>query len=219
MANLTLDVVVRERPGTGGSRAVRREGLVPGVIYGGKDQPVAIAAKANELKKALNTGKLLGNTITISHKGEKQLAIARDVQFHPVTDEALHFDLYRVEKGQIINIEVPVHFTSQERCPGIKAGGVLNIVRHTVELLAPADKIPDGLTFDLANTEMGESIRISQFELGDGVKPSVDRDFVVATLQGSRAAVSEGVDEDGEEETVETEVINQGGGDEDGGEA
>lgn len=212
MANLALDVEVRERTGTGGARAARRDGMVPGVLYGGKDEPVAIAAKSNELRKALNTGKLLGNMITLVHKGEKQSVIARDVQFHPVTDEALHFDLYRVDKDQVIRIEVPVQFLNQDTCPGIKNGGVLSIVRHTVELMVSASLIPDALVFDLAESKMGDSIRISQFELPKGAKPAMDdRDFVVATVQSSRAAVS---DDTGDEDTVAAdEVESEHGGD------
>src|ERR1700748_2209550 len=127
MAEIVLNVEVRERAGSGASRAVRREGKVPGVLYGGKQGPVAISVKQNEFRKALYTGKLLGHLVTLKHDGKDQSVIAKDVQFHPVTDVPMHFDLYRVDAHQLIKISVPVHFQNQETSPGIKRGGTLNI--------------------------------------------------------------------------------------------
>ena len=190
MADIILNVEVRERTGTGGARETRRAGMVPGVLYGGDKDPVAIAVKANEFRKALYTGKLLGHLVTLKYGDETQPVIAKAVDMHPVNDEPVHFDLYRVDEHQLIKIEVPVHFKNHEESPGLKKGGTLNIVRHTVELACSADHIPEELVFDLTGAEIGDTIRMSAFTLPEGVKPGVDRDFVVATLAGSSASAS-----------------------------
>ncbi|MDO8800955.1 50S ribosomal protein L25/general stress protein Ctc [Phenylobacterium sp.] len=190
MADIILNVEVRDRTGTGGARETRRAGMVPGVLYGGAKDPVAIAVKANEFRKALYTGKLLGHLVTLKYGDETQPVIAKAIDMHPVNDEPVHFDLYRVDEHQLIKIEVPVHFKNQEESPGLKKGGTLNIVRHTVELACPADHIPEELIFDLTGLEIGDTIRMSAFTLPEGVKPATDRDYVVATLAGSSASAS-----------------------------
>ena len=190
MADIVLNVEVRERTGTGGARAARREGMVPGILYGGGKDPVAISVKSNEFRKALYTGKLLGHLVTLKYGAETQPVIAKAVDMHPVTDEPWHFDLYRVDEHQQIKIAVPVHFKNHEASPGLKKGGTLNIVRHDVELSCPADHIPEDLVFDLTGLDIGDTIRISQLELPAGVTPAMDRDFVVATLAGSSASAS-----------------------------
>ena len=195
MADIILNVELRERIGTGGARAARREGLVPGVLYGGDKDPVAITVKSNEFRKALYTGKLLGHLVTLKHGSETQPVIAKVVDMHPVTDEPMHFDLYRVDEHQTIKISVPVHFKNQEASPGLKKGGTLNVVRHEVELSCPADAIPEELVFDLTGLEIGDTIRIGAFELPKGVSPTVDRDFVIATVAGSAAGASEAAEE------------------------
>ena len=191
MADIILNVEVRERAGTGGARETRRNGKVPGVLYGAGKDPVNIAVPANEFRKSLYTGKLLGHLVTLKYGDEIQLVIAKDVQFHPVTDEPIHVDLYRVDEHQLIKIEVPVHFKNHDTSPGLKAGGSLEIVRHTVELACPADQIPEELVIDLAIHNLGDTIRISEVKLPKGVKPATDRDFVIATLKASSAAVSD----------------------------
>ena len=200
MADIILNVEVRERIGTGGARAARREGLVPGVLYGGDKDPVAITVKSNEFRKALYTGKLLGHLVTLQHGKETQPVIAKAVDLHPVTDEPIHFDLYRVDAHQTIKISVPVHFKNHDAAPGLKKGGTLNVVRHEVELACPADAIPEELVFDLTGLEIGDTIRIGAFDLPKGVTPSVDRDFVVATVAGSAAGASEAAEEAAEGE-------------------
>ena len=195
MADIILNVELRERIGTGGARAARREGLVPGVLYGGDKDPVAITVKSNEFRKALYTGKLLGHLVTLKHGSETQPVIAKVVDMHPVTDEPMHFDLYRVDEHQTIKISVPVHFKNQEASPGLKKGGTLNVVRHEVELACPADSIPEELVFDLTGLEIGDTIRIGAFDLPKGVSPTVDRDFVIATIAGSAASASEAAEE------------------------
>lgn len=200
MADIILNVEVRERTGTGNARAIRREGLVPGVLYGGDKDPVAITVKSNEFRKALYTGKLLGHLVTLKHGKDTQSVIAKTVDMHPVTDEPIHFDLYRVDEHQTIKIAVPVHFKNHEASPGLKKGGTLNVVRHEVELACPADAIPEELVFDLTGLEIGDTIRIGAFDLPKGVEPALDRDFVVATVAGSAAAASEAAGETAEGE-------------------
>ncbi|HYF22086.1 MAG TPA: 50S ribosomal protein L25/general stress protein Ctc [Caulobacteraceae bacterium] len=192
MADIVLNVEVRERTGTGGSRAARREGKVPGVLYGGPRGAVPIAVNANEFRKALYTGKLLGHLVKLQYGQEIQPVIAKDVQFDPVSDAPVHFDLYRVDEHQLVRINVPVHFRNQEASPGLKRGGVLNAVRHEVELWAPADSIPEELVVDLTGLEIGETVRISAVKLPENVEPTItDRDFVIATIGGRGAETAD----------------------------
>jgi large subunit ribosomal protein L25 len=192
MADIVLNVEVRERPGSGGARAVRREGKVPGVLYGGKLAPVAIAVKQNEFRKALYTGKLLGHLVTLKNGDETQPVIAKDVQFHPVTDQPTHFDLYRVDEHQQIRIAVAVHFRNQEASPGIKRGGTLNINLHELELMAAADHIPDELVADLTGLDIGDTIRAIDIALPAGVELAPQlREATVASIATSSALQSE----------------------------
>ncbi len=197
MADIVLDIEVRKRTGSGGARAARREGKVPGVLYGGPRGPVPIAVNAIPFRKALYTGKLLGHLVTLKYGEETQPVIAKDIQFHPVTDAPVHFDLYRVDEHQLIRIEVPVHFRNQEASPGIKRGGSLNVVRHEVELWVPADQIPEELDCDLTGLEIGDTVRVSALKLPAGAEPAItDRDFVIATIAGRGVAAAG--DEDAE---------------------
>ncbi len=198
MAEIVLNVEVRDRTGTGGAREARRAGKVPGILYGGPKGPVAISVKSNEFRKSLYTGQLHGHLVTLKYGDESQPVIAKDIQFHPVTDEPMHFDLLRVEEGSTIRIAIPVHFKNQDVCPGLKQGGSLEIVRHDVELNCPADAIPEELVFDLTNTQLGDTIRIGDIALPKGVTPSIaDRDFVLATLKVSSAGMSEAAASEG----------------------
>jgi large subunit ribosomal protein L25 len=190
MADIILNVEVRDRTGTGGARAARRAGMVPGVLYGGAKDPVAIAVKSNEFRKALYTGKLLGHLVTLKYGAETQPVIAKAVDMHPVTDEPWHFDLYRVDEHQKIKIAVPVHFKNHEASPGLKRGGTLNVVRHEVELNCPADHIPEELVIDVTGLDIGDTIRISALTLAEGVTPVMERDAVIATIAGSSASAS-----------------------------
>jgi large subunit ribosomal protein L25 len=192
MAEIVLNVEVRDRPGSGGARAVRREGKVPGVLYGGKQAPVAIAVKQGEFRKALYTGKLLGHLVTLKYGDESQPVIAKDVQFHPVTDAPTHFDLYRVDAHQQIRISVAVHFRNQEASPGIKRGGTLNVNLHELELLAPADHIPEELVVDLTGLDIGDAVRAIDIPLPTGVELSAHlREATVASIATSSAMQSE----------------------------
>lgn len=201
MADICLDVVVRENTGTGEARAVRTGGGVPAVLYGGGQDPVAIAVRKNEVLKAINSGNFLANMIEISHDGKKQKVLTKDVQFHPVTDVPMHVDFYRVKESTIIDVEVSVVFEGEDVSPGIKAGGTLNVVRYSVEVKCPAGSIPDQITADISGMDIGDSLHISEITLPEGVTPSIDdRDFTIATLIASRAS-TEAAGED--EETVD----------------
>ena len=196
MADIILNVEVRDRSGTGGARETRRAGKVPGVLYGGGKAPVNIAVKANEFRKALYTGKLVGHLVTLQHGKETQSVIAKDIQFHPVTDEPVHFDLYRVDEHQLIKIEVPVHFKNHDASPGLKAGGALEVVRHTVELACPADSIPEQLVIDLTGHKIGDTIRMSEITLPKGIQPALaGRDFVIATIKAVGATAADAAED------------------------
>jgi large subunit ribosomal protein L25 len=192
MADIVLNVEVRDRSGTGGAREARRAGKVPGVLYGGTLEPVNIAVRANEFKKALHSGKLLGHVVTLKYGDETQTVIAKDIQFHPVTDDAVHFDLYRVDEHQLIKISIPVQFKNHEASPGLKRGGTLNVAVHDVELMVPADQIPEALMVDLTGLDIGDSVRSGAIPLPKGAQLSAhDRDVVVASVATSSAMQSD----------------------------
>jgi large subunit ribosomal protein L25 len=192
---IVLNVDVRERTGRGGAREARRANMVPGVLYGGDKDPVAISVDKKTVNAALKSGKFISHTVTLEHKGERQLVFAQDIQFHPVTDEPTHLDLFRVEKGQVIRVAVHVKVVGQGVSPGIKRGGALNIVRHEVWLYAPADQIPEELVADVSELDIGGAVKISSVKLPEGIRPVIaDRDFTIATVAG-RSAKDEVVDE------------------------
>jgi len=189
MAEIVLNVELRERTGTGGARVTRRADLVPGVLYGGDKGPVPIAVRSNEFRKALYTGKLLGHLVTLKHGEETQPVIAKAVDMHPVTDEPWHFDLYRVDAHQTIKIAVPVHFQNQDVSPGLKRGGSLNIVLHEVTLSVPADEIPEELLFDVSALDIGDTIRVADLKLPASAQAAHEADTVVATIAGAKVEV------------------------------
>jgi large subunit ribosomal protein L25 len=187
MAEIVLNVEVRERTGTGGARVARREGLVPGILYGGDKEPVAIAVKMNEFRKALYTGKLLGHLVTLKHGAETQSVIAKAVDMHPVTDTPTHFDLYRVAADQTIKIGVSVHFAHQDESPGLKRGGTLNVVLHELLVSCHANQIPEEIVVDLTGLEIGDSVRVSDLKLPQGVAAAIDAEATVATIVSASA--------------------------------
>ncbi len=187
-SNIVLNVDVRERTGRGGAREVRNAGRVPAVLYGGEKAPVAISVDKKTVNAALKSGKFLSHTVTLEHKGERQLVFAQDIQFHPVTDEPTHLDLYRVEPGQVIRVAVPVQVTGQGVSPGVKRGGAMNIVRHEIWLYAPADAIPEHIEADVSTMEIGDTLKISAIQLPEGVRPTIEgRDFTIITIAGRKA--------------------------------
>ncbi len=185
---------VRDRTGTGGARNARREGWVPGVLYGGDKGPVPIRLKKTEVMTAHAAGRMRSHLAKIDVPGQDYLqpVIAREVQVDPVRDLPIHVDLMRVDENTRIDVAIPVRFKNEDLSPGIKRGGVLNIVRHTVELYCPATAIPEFLEMSLEGLDIGDSIHISAFKLPEGVTPVItDRDFTVATIAAPSALRSE----------------------------
>ncbi len=210
--DFVFNVSVRVRIGSGGAREARRAGLVPGVLYGGGEAPVAVALKQNEVIKAINTGQFLSSTATMVHEGKKQLVIPQAIQLHPVTDKPQHVDLYRVKSDQIITVEVTVNFFNEEDAPGLKKGGALNVVRHAVELNVRADSIPDALDADLTGLDIGDNVKISDIKLPDGAEPTItDRDFTIASIVGRGIAAEAEEETDEAPEAAEVESIKQSG--------
>jgi large subunit ribosomal protein L25 len=199
MADIVLNVQVRTRSGTGGARAARGEGMVPGILYGGSQAPVPIAVKMGEFHKALHTGKLLGHLVTLKYGDESQPVIAKDVQFHPVTESPLHFDLFRVDAHSRIRISVPVHFRNQDASPGMKRGGALNVNLHEIEVMAPADAIPEEIVVDLTGLDIGDGVRAGDLIMPDRVEVTAQhRESTVASISMSSAMASdEAATEDG----------------------
>lgn len=202
-----LEATVRDRVGKGAARALRREKLIPAVIYGDKQQPLPIALPYKEVFRKLHDGGFLTHVFTIKVDGKSIRVLPRDFQLEPVRDFLVHVDFLRVGRDSRVAVEVPVHFVNEEASPGLKRGGVLNIVRHTVELECPADAIPESITFDLKGLVIGDSIHISAVALPKDVTPTItDRDFTVATI--AAPAVLTASEEAGEVEETETEVEN-----------
>ncbi|GAB2183993.1 50S ribosomal protein L25/general stress protein Ctc [Roseibium sp. LAB1] len=205
-ASYELKASARDRVGKGAARALRREGLLPAVIYGDKKQALPITIPVKETTITLHKGGFLTHIGIIDVDGEKHQVIAKDFQLHPVRDDVMHVDFLRVAKGSTLTVEVPVHFLNEETCPGIKKGGVLNIVRHTVEMNVPADNIPEALEIDLAKAQPGDSLHISAVKLPEGCQPTItDRDFTIATI-AAPAGMKETDDETEEENEGEGEA-------------
>ena len=178
----TLAATVRSGVGKGASRSVRREGRIPAVIYGGGDAPAAIALNHRELTKLIYAGHFLTTIFDIEIDGKKERVIPRDYQLDVVTDVPLHIDFLRLKAGSTLKIDVPVHFINQETAPGIKRGGTVNIVRHTIEMRVPADNIPEAITIDLGKADINDSIHIDAVALPEGCKPTIARNFTIATI-------------------------------------
>ncbi|QYU69445.1 50S ribosomal protein L25/general stress protein Ctc [Leptolyngbya sp. 15MV] len=180
---LTLPAEARERAGKGASRQLRREGRVPAVIYGGKEAPQLIHVEAKELVRQLGTGHFMNSIVNIEVGGKSLRTLPKDVSLHPVSDRPEHVDFLRLAKGAKVDVNVPVVFANEEKSPGLKKGGVLNIVRHELELVCDADKIPSEITIDVTGKDVGDSIHISEVTLPDGSESAItDRDFTIATL-------------------------------------
>jgi large subunit ribosomal protein L25 len=158
-------------------------GMVPGIIYGKNSEPTKIAIEDKVLKKLMETGSFYSTILDIDIDGKLEKILPKQLQYHPVNDKLIHFDFLRVQENTKVTVEIPVEFLNQDKCPGLKKGGVLNTVRRLVELSCFANKIPSKLEFDLIESEIGDAVKISNIKLPEGVTPTIsDRDFVIATL-------------------------------------
>lgn len=180
---LTLPAEARERAGKGASRALRRDGRTPAVIYGGKEEPTLIHVEQKELVRQLGTGHFMNSIVILEIGGKTVRTLPKDVAFHPVTDRPTHVDFLRLTGDSKVEVSVPVVFVNEDASPGLKKGGVLNIVRHELELLCPNADIPDEIQIDVTGKEIGDAIHISEVTLPKGVTSVItDRDFTIATL-------------------------------------
>lgn len=187
-----LNATARGGTGKGAARGVRRQGRIPGVIYGGGDAAEPIALDYRELNKLIYAGHFLTTIFELDLDGTKQRVIPRDYQLDPVKDQPLHVDFLRLKPGASLRVQVPVHFLNQDICPGIKKGGTLNIVRHAIEMRVPADNIPEAVTADLAALQIHDSVHITDLPLPEGCKPTQrERDFTIATISPPLVAAEE----------------------------
>ena len=190
---------------TGSTHSLLTKGMVPGIIYGKGSEPSKIALENKILMKLMNTGSFYSTIIDIDINGKVEKILPKQLQYHPVTDKLIHFDFLRVQENTKVTVEIPIEFLNQDKCPGLKKGGVLNTVRRMVELSCNANKIPSKLEFDLINTEIGDAVKISNISLPDGVLPTItDRDFVIATLVPPTVEVETKTEETAEAATAET---------------
>ena len=211
--NLSLSATLRGSVGKGAARDARRNNLVPGIIYGGSEEPLSINVKFNELLKKLNAGRFMSTLINLTVEGKTIQVICRDIQKHIVKDLPTHLDFMRLSKTARIKLFIPVVFNNQDICKGIKRGGVLTVVRPEVELLVNAMEIPSALEVDIKDFEVGDTITISNINLPSGTETTIKgRDFVIANIQapsGLKSSENEGADTDdptteaGEEEQEE----------------
>ncbi|MBE1291396.1 MAG: 50S ribosomal protein L25/general stress protein Ctc [Rhodobacteraceae bacterium] len=206
MAGQIPDLIAEARTGTGkgAARQARRDGFVPGVVYGGEAEPLAIQIPFNVLFKKLKDGRFLSTLFNLKVEGQEDVrVICRGVQRDTVKDLPTHIDLLRLRRTSKINLFIHVDFENEEAAPGIKKGGVLTVVRPEVELNVTAGDIPERLVVDLTGKDIGDTITISQIDLPEGAKPTIDRDFVIANLSAPSGLRSAGDDEDGEAEGEE----------------
>ena len=206
---LTLPAEARDRAGKGASRALRREGRVPAVIYGGNEEPSPIHVEEKLLRRQLGTGHFMNSIVMVELGGKKVRTLPKDVAFHPVSDKPMHVDFLRLSKDAKIEVEIPVVFVNQEASPGLKKGGVLNVVRHELELVCDADKIPSEIEIDVTGLEVGDSIHISALTLPEGSESAItDRDFTIATVVAPSALRrSEGEGGEGEEDEIPADGV------------
>jgi len=196
-----LEAAARGGVGKGAARQTRREGRVPAVIYGDKKEPEAISLDYNEVWKMYLRGQFMAKVFKLKVDGNEHLVVSRDLQLDPVKDTPIHIDFLRIRADGLIRVHIPVKFVNEGTCPGLKRGGVLNIVRHDIEVWCPYDKIPAAFEVDLASVQIGQSIHVSALTMPEGAKAVIqDRDFTIATIAGRGPAGG------AEEETTEVEV-------------
>jgi large subunit ribosomal protein L25 len=189
---ISLSAEPRPQAGKGAARATRRAGRVPAIVYGGGDEPALISLEPRELSRCLARPGFFNHLVEISVDGATHRTLPREVQYHPVTDAPLHVDFQRVGAGAQVHVTVPVVFVDQERSPGLRRGGILNVVRHGVEMLCSVDNIPERLVVSLAGVDIGDSIHIGAVEMPEGARPVIqERDFTIASIAASSAAREE----------------------------
>ncbi|HEV8407480.1 MAG TPA: 50S ribosomal protein L25/general stress protein Ctc [Sphingomicrobium sp.] len=189
---LTLPAEARDRAGKGASRALRREGRVPAVVYGEKKEPLSIHVEEKLLNKILSTGHFMNSVIMIDYQGEPQRTLPKAVDFHPVTSRPIHVDFLRISEHTKVHVAVPVRFDNEEASPGLKRGGVLNVVQHELELVCDAAHIPSEIHIPLDGLDIGDSVHISEVNLPEGVLPAnQDEDYTVATIVAPSAMKAE----------------------------
>ena len=200
MQTIDIKAEVRSQVGKGSARAARRAGLIPAVIYGNKQSPITITLDANKWRQLMHKPGIFSQLMNIEVNNETHFVLPRDIQQHPVSEEAEHVDFLRVTKNATVAVGINVEFLNEDKCTGLKLGGVLNVVRPQVELNCPAISIPEKITVDLEGLNVGHTIHISAIELPDGCTPTItDRDFTVATIAAPRGGLG-----DSEEEEAET---------------
>lgn len=210
METIEIKAEARSQVGKGSARAARRAGLVPAVIYGNKQSAIIINLNANEWRQLMNKPGIFSQLMNIEVNNEKHFVLPRDIQQHPVSEEAEHVDFLRLTKNATVAVGITVEFLNEDKCPGLKQGGVLNIVRSQVELNCPAIAIPEKLTVDLEGLNVGHTIHISSIELPEGCTPTItDRDFTVATVAAPRGGLSDTEEGDEIVETPEGEEDNK----------
>ena len=205
----SLEANIRDNKTKGELNAIRKNGEVPGIVYGGKDKNQKVSISKKKLKYLIEKESFLSNIITLNVSGKNLNVLPREVKYHILSDEPTHVDFLRILPGVKIKIEVPVNFINHEKSPGLKRGGVLNIVRRKVELRCPSEKIPENITIDLDNVDIGESFKISSVKLDSEVTPTIQgRDFVIATL--AAPTVMKEPEKPAETETTEGETGAEG---------
>ena len=189
---ISLNAEPRPSAGKGAARATRRGGRVPGIIYGDGKEPVPISLEPRELARAINRAGFFATIVDVSIEGSVQRTLAREVQYHPVTDTALHVDFMRVAAGAQVHVRVPVSFINHDAAPGLRRGGILNVIRHNIDIVCSVDAIPDRLVVDLSGLEIGDSVHIEAIALPEGVRPAVGlRDSTIASIAASSAVREE----------------------------
>jgi len=204
----TLNAKKRETKTSGDVNKLRLDGFVPGILYGGNEKNKKISLNKNSIKKLIDSENFFSAILNLEIDGKEEKVLPRDVSFHPLSDEPVHIDFLRIIKGTKLVLETPVKFVSSEKSPGLKKGGVLNIVRRKIELRCPIENIPSTLVVDLSNTEIGTSIKISSIKLPENVVPTIQgRDFVVATIASPTIVVEP--EKPAEETAVEDEAVTE----------
>ena len=204
--SVLINAQIRNEVGKGASRSLRNNGKIPAIVYGEKKDPLSVNVESKEYKKLLNQPGVYSRLIDLSIEGKSSTVLTKEIQFHPVSENPLHVDFLRIGEGSSVTVSIPVKFQNEELSPGLKSGGVLNIVRHELELICLASAIPPNILINLDNLNIGDSVKISSVELPEGVKPTIiDRDFTIATIAAPTAIVEPETssEEETEEETTE----------------